>query len=219
MSDLPTNDTTAAAPTEAQQPEESLETLMRAYRESMQQLKQNNWLQGDIALEITRRDASLPGKKILETFLQGTSEDRKSFENRRWVASRFPAGSQLRKLPVAWTLFRIAADADNPEYWLKKAHDEKWTTRKLTEELRAFRVQKAARGGAVCDCGCGHLLPESPVYLGGMGKGERSVYHFATLICVGLFVAGKLSAQAESVSSTKLSEKSAPLPEQLLWAA
>jgi len=113
----------------------------------------DNWLRGDIAIAVTElynKDKEEHGKsKIIDEFLTMTGEARSTFSQYRWVASTFE-DDLIRKLPVTWTHYRVCAAADNPEEWLKKAHDNKWSCGKLIEEIKSVKLDKDIDNGLVC---------------------------------------------------------------------
>lgn len=114
------------------------EALTTKYLEIMKNEASDNWVRGDIALQITDAQKKLAeqGKRVnyIKDFLLATGESRSHFNQYRWVSSVFD--TQDRGLPgVSWTHYRTVAGTDDPKHWVKEASNNKWNVKKLRDEV------------------------------------------------------------------------------------
>ena len=113
----------------------------------------DNFLRGDIAQVVTEMhntEREETGKsKIIDRFLDITGEARSTFNQYRWVAKIF-SDDTLRHLPVTWTHYRVCAAVDEPDLWLKRAHDGKWSCSRLIEEIKAAKLDREIELGVEC---------------------------------------------------------------------
>ena len=102
----------------------------------------NQWFKGDIA----NRVASIHGEGSLKKFAQAVHESSTTIEHYRRVSRAFPM--KLRNWNLSWTHYLIASFTDSYKKalgdfagrerydWIKKAHDEEWSTTRLQAEIK-----------------------------------------------------------------------------------
>lgn len=106
----------------------------------------NQWFKGDIADRLT----ILYGENSLKKFAQDVDENVVSIEHYRRVARAFPIGK--RGLNLSWTHYFIASFTDSYKKgsnhffgrerfnWVDKAHDERWSTTRLAQEIKKAKA-------------------------------------------------------------------------------
>ncbi len=120
--------------------------IITTYNQLVKQNNQINWRKGDLALQLSiqaqRGTGTLRGDALVEAFLELTGESENTFTNLRWVANAYPPGPD-REIAVPWTHFRIAAPLPEStrRVLLHQAAAEKWTTRQMTEAVKAAQVE------------------------------------------------------------------------------
>jgi len=110
--------------------------------------QRNQWFKGDIANGVV----TVYGEGSLIKFSEDVRESIRTVENYRRVARAFP--EEKRYLNLSWTHYFIASytdsykkkesefDGENRFRWIEKAHDEGWSTPRLTEETRKAKALK-----------------------------------------------------------------------------
>lgn len=106
----------------------------------------NQWFKGDIA----NRLGIVYGEGSLKKFAQEVQESTRIIEHYRRAARAYPENK--RYLNLSWTHYLLASFADsykkklgqfdgNERFkWIIKAHDNKWSTTRLNEELKKAGV-------------------------------------------------------------------------------
>lgn len=118
----------------------------------------SNWVKGDTALEVTR----LAGEngEIIDRFLSMTNETASAFKQYRWVAGVFSDEVSRSIRGITWTHYRTAAATNDPIGWLYRAHDERWSVKRLKAEIEAANDATRVELGVECAY-CGERIPDA----------------------------------------------------------
>lgn len=104
--------------------------------------QKNQWFKGDIASRLTIKF----GEETLKKFSKEVGEGYQTVVGYRRVARAFE--KQRRLLNVPWSTYLIASQtdswdqkghkfkSDNRNEWVDKAHDNQWSARRLSEEIK-----------------------------------------------------------------------------------
>ena len=136
----------------------SLSGLRDKYTELMSTQAYDNFLKGDIAIEVYNqynKEKETKGRsKIISKFLAETGESKSSFDVHKWVSTAFQKES-IRKLPgVTWSHYRACAASDTAEEWILRAHDESWSCKTLRDHMEEHNDNKEIESGVTCySCG------------------------------------------------------------------
>lgn len=104
--------------------------------------QRNQWFKGDIANRLTVKF----GEETLNKFSREVGEGYQTVVGYRRVARAFERGRRLLNVP--WSIYLIASQtdsfdkkelkfkSDNRDEWVAKAHDNQWSARRLSEEIK-----------------------------------------------------------------------------------
>lgn len=128
----------------------SVSQLSSIYQQTVEGEKKTNWTRGEIAVEVLDRHNKDKKAKLLQSFLSATGESRSAFYQYGWVYKAFK-DTKVRDLPgLVWSHYRAASGAENPSDWIVKAHDNKWSSKKLIDEIEAARAETRVENGMTC---------------------------------------------------------------------
>jgi hypothetical protein len=115
------------------------EERLLAYFAAERQQSSAQWTKGDLLLD-------LEGESLME-FSEQVNDSYQQLRNYKWVASCYPLSVRTDRL--SWTHHeRIAAREDRAE-WLKKAADNRWSVKKMQQEIRLSDVAQGGYEGEV----------------------------------------------------------------------
>lgn len=111
----------------------SLDEIGQAFIQATEVENAAAWVQGDILVQAVADGFTL--KAVARHCAGLTRRKTRTVQNRYRVSSVFPPHKRLEA--VDWSLHLLAAQTENPDAWLAKAHDENLSYRDMKAAIKA----------------------------------------------------------------------------------